>query len=489
MQYNVVSEKFNAELNSECLVLGLYSNKTFSQELAAFDATVAQAVTQVIDLEELTGKVGEVTVLRAVHKQVARVVVVGLGDQAGISLKDATKVCKTVFSTVQACKAKTVDVAFSLNVTGYAAGYFARVLVETAENIFYVFDEYKTKKTTHTLTTVNVHTEAPQAFHFLAEGKAVACGVAVAKNLGNAPANVCVPKYLADLAYTYADNAHTTVTIVDEDEMRRLGMGAYLAVSAGSVHNAYLSIIDYNNAPDKNTKPIVLVGKGLTFDAGGVSLKPGAAMDEMKYDMCGAASVFGTLKAVQELNLPIHVIGVAAGCENMVGSTAYKPGDILTSLAKKTIEVLNTDAEGRLVLCDSLEYVKRFDPEVIVDMATLTGACMVALGNHLSAVYSNDQTLLKELLQSGEKSGDRAWSMPLDEDYAAQLKSTVADISNLGGRFGGSITAAEFLHFFVTDDYKWAHFDIAGTAWVSGAHKGGTGRPVSLLTQFLIDHQ
>ena len=247
-----------------------------------------------------------------------------------------------------------------------------------------------------------------------------------------------------------------------------------------------MSILTFNNAPDKNTKPIVLVGKGLTFDAGGISLKPAADMDEMKYDMCGAASVFGTMKAIAELNLPLNVIGVLAGCENLPDGNAYRPGDILTTMNGLTVEVLNTDAEGRLVLCDALTYVERFEPEFVIDVATLTGACVVALGQHNSGLVSTDNELANALLQAATETTDKAWRLPLSEEYQEQLKSPFADLANIGGRWGGAITAGAFLSNF-TKKYHWAHLDIAGTAWLQGANKGATGRPVSLLTQFLIN--
>ena len=263
-------------------------------------------------------------------------------------------------------------------------------------------------------------------------------------------------------------------------------MNAYLAVSRGSQNPAYMSILHFNNAPDKNAKPIVLVGKGLTFDAGGISLKPAADMDEMKYDMCGAASVFGTMKAIAELNLPLNVIGVLAGCENLPDGNAYRPGDILTTMNGLTVEVLNTDAEGRLVLCDALTYVERFEPQYVIDVATLTGACVVALGQHNSGLVSTDDVLAEQLLQAAQQTTDKAWRLPLSEEYQEQLKSPFADLANIGGRWGGAITAGAFLSNF-TKKYTWAHLDIAGTAWLQGANKGATGRPVSLLTQFLIN--
>jgi leucyl aminopeptidase len=267
--------------------------------------------------------------------------------------------------------------------------------------------------------------------------------------------------------------------------MKDLGMGSLLSVSAGSDQPAQLIVMEYNNSPSKKA-PIALVGKGITFDSGGISLKPGAGMDEMKYDMCGAASVFGTVSAIAEMGLSTHVVAVVAASENMPNGHATKPGDVVTSMSGKTIEVLNTDAEGRLVLCDALSYVQRFKPRSIIDIATLTGACVIALGRHNSGLFANDEALAAQLLSAAETSGDKAWRLPISDDYTEQLKSNFADLANIGGREAGSVTAACFLSQFV-EDQAWAHIDIAGSAWNSGANKGATGRPVQLLSQYIID--
>lgn len=274
------------------------------------------------------------------------------------------------------------------------------------------------------------------------------------------------------------------VEVLEQAEIEKLGMGSFLGVAQGSVEPPRLIVLQHLNGK-KGQKPVVLVGKGITFDTGGISLKPGADMDEMKYDMCGAASVFGTFKAIGELNLPLNVVGIIPTCENMPDAGAIKPGDILTTMAGLTIEVLNTDAEGRLILCDALTYAERFEPSAVVDIATLTGACVIALGHHPSGLFSNKDSLAKELLEAGDAAHDRAWHMPLWEEFQSQLDSNFADMANIGGRAGGSITAACFLSRFAKK-YDWAHLDIAGTAWKSGKEKGGTGRPVPLLTTFLI---
>ena len=318
----------------------------------------------------------------------------------------------------------------------------------------------------------------------VARAQIIAEGICLARDLGNMPGNACTPVYLADRARGMADEPEIETTILGEGEMSDLGMGSLLSVSAGSDEPAQLIVMEYKGAAEASAAPYALVGKGITFDTGGISLKPGAAMDEMKFDMCGAASVFGTIAAVAKLKLPINLVAIVAAAENMPGGRATKPGDVVTSMSGQTIEVLNTDAEGRLVLCDALTYAEKFGPKTIVDIATLTGACVIALGNHASGLYANDEELAEVLLKSSMDTGDKAWRMPLWPEYDKQLESNFADIANIGGREAGSVTAACFLSRF-TKNQKWAHLDIAGTAWKSGKAKGATGRPVRLLIDYL----
>lgn len=319
------------------------------------------------------------------------------------------------------------------------------------------------------------------------QGEAIGHGMNVARELGNLPANICTPSYLVKEARALArSNPKIKCTVLDEKKMKELGMGSLLSVTAGTNEPAKLIALEYRGAAKASEKPQVLVGKGITFDSGGISLKPGAKMDEMKYDMCGAASVMGTMHTIAELEPNANIVGVIVAVENMPSGTATKPGDVVTSMSGQTIEILNTDAEGRLVLCDALTWVKRFKPAAVIDIATLTGACVVALGRHASAVYANEQELADELLKAGVKARDKAWQMPLWDEYQNQLDSNFADMANIGGPEAGSVTAACFLSRF-TEDYPWAHMDIAGTAWLSGGNKGGTGRPVALLSRYLLD--
>ena len=316
---------------------------------------------------------------------------------------------------------------------------------------------------------------------------AIAGGVATARTLGNLPGNVCHPTYLAAEARKLGQGSkQLSVRILDEKQMKSLGMGAFLSVTAGTEQPAKLIVMEYRGGAQK-AKPLVLVGKGITFDTGGISIKAGPGMDEMKFDMCGAASVFGAMQAVLAMELPLNVVALVAAAENMPSGSASRPGDIVRTMSGQTVEILNTDAEGRMVLCDTLTYAERYKPEAVVDIATLTGACVIALGNHASALYANDDELAAGLLGAGERSGDRAWRMPLWEDYQQQLRSNFADMANVGGREAGSVTAACFLSRY-TRNYRWAHLDVAGSAWNTGAKKGATGRPVRLLVEWLRSH-
>jgi leucyl aminopeptidase len=326
----------------------------------------------------------------------------------------------------------------------------------------------------------------PQAEIGLLQGKAIAQGVELTKQLADLPGNICTPTYLAEQAVALAaQHEKLKCEILEESDLQALGMGAFLSVSRGSRQPAKLISLFYQGA-EASVKPVVLIGKGLTFDAGGISLKPGLGMDEMKYDMCGGASVLGLIRMATLLNLKLNIVGLVPSSENLPDGDANKPGDIVTSMSGKTIEILNTDAEGRLLLCDTLTYAKKFNPEVVIDMATLTGACIVALGRVPSGLFGNDDALCDELSAAGEVACDKVWRMPVWEEYQDQIKSNFADLANIGGPDGGSITAACFLSRFA-EDFRWVHLDIAGTAWRTGAAKGATGRPVPLVSQFLLN--
>ncbi|MBI1772312.1 MAG: leucyl aminopeptidase, partial [Burkholderiales bacterium] len=361
------------------------------------------------------------------------------------------------------------------------------------ESIFRA-DGLKSKKDTSTAGVKKVAiavavAEATAAKNALAQSEALANGMDLTKELGNLPPNICTPTHLANTAKKIATDYKMVAEVLDRKQIQALKMGSFLSVTNGTVEPPKFIVLKHNGGKVKDA-PVVLVGKGITFDSGGISLKAGAGMDEMKYDMGGAASVLGTMRAIGEMKLKLNVIAVIPTCENMPSGSATRPGDIVTSMSGQTIEILNTDAEGRLILCDALTYAERFKPAAVVDVATLTGACVTSLGHHNSGLFTrhdeaHDQ-LAAELLAAGKQTGDTAWRMPIEEAYNEQLKSNFADMANIGGPAGGSITAACFLERY-TKKYTWAHLDIAGTAWKSGAAKGSTGRPVPLLPTFLIN--
>jgi leucyl aminopeptidase len=414
-------------------------------------------------------------------------VVVAAGEQPK-QIKAAVTRLMTMTTSAQG----VADVALCLaNGMAWSAAC-AQAAVCAAADSLYVYRLTKPSapkaRATKSLTLLCDKTLLKSVNEGLVLGQAVAHGVALAKEMANRPGNYCTPTALADEAKRLGKAyKHLKVEVLDRKAIETIGMGSFLSVTNGSAQPPRFIILRYEGAP-KAQAPVVLVGKGITFDTGGISLKPGAEMDEMKFDMGGAASVLGTFRALAELQPKLNVVGLIPTCENMPSGTATKPGDVVTSLSGQTIEVLNTDAEGRLILCDALTYAERFKPAVVVDIATLTGACVIALGAVHSGLFTPDDDLAAALQQAGEQALDTAWRMPVDDEYGDALKSNFADLGNIGGRAGGAITAAVFLSKF-TKAYRWAHLDIAGTAWKSGAAKGGTGRPVALLTQFLLSQQ
>jgi leucyl aminopeptidase len=413
--------------------------------------------------------------------QSAHSVLVGLGKAAELKANKLSKIAQTIIKSAQK---KFKQISVDINQLPAELHYqFALALTQAA----YAFDEFKSKKNEFVLEHINlIANNSTLTAAELQLIEAVQNGQNYARDLANRPGNICFPEYLADQAQALAAEFPdlVKVTVLDEQQIADLGMGAFLAVSKGSDRPGRIITIEYQ--AQRPEAPVVFVGKGITFDTGGISLKPGAGMDEMKYDMGGAASVLGTLRALCEAQLPIHVVGAIAAAENMPSGHATRPGDIVTTMSGQTVEILNTDAEGRLVLCDTLTYVKRFNPALVIDIATLTGACVVALGSVLSGMFTPDDALATEIQTAGQDSFDRVWRMPVLDDYQEQLDSPFADIANIGGPKAGAVTAACFLERF-TRDYRWAHLDVAGTAWASGANKGATGRPVPLLVQFLAN--
>ena len=480
-----------AEQRGGCLVVAVYQGGGLSPSAAAIDEASEGLVKSIVKRGDIEGKAGSVALLHHVPGIAAeRVLLVSVGKDEAVGERDYLSALRAAMKRLGESGATDATVYLpEVEVTGRDAAWRVEQAVLAARAATYRFDQYKSRKENSAPRLARVRVAAGserggEGEAGLKRALAIAEGIELAKTLGNLPGNICTPSYLAEAAGKLARQHKLKLEVLEQADMEKLGMGSLVSVTRGSRQPPKLIVLEHRGA-GKKEKPVVLVGKGITFDTGGVSLKPGEAMDEMKFDMCGAASVLGTMKAVALLGLKLNVVGVIPTCENMPDGNASRPGDIVTSMSGQTIEILNTDAEGRLILCDALTYSERFDPAAVVDIATLTGACVIALGNHASGLFSPCDPLAAELLAAGEAAWDRAWRMPVWEDYQEQLKSNFADMANIGGRPAGSITAACFLSRYARK-YDWAHLDIAGTAWKSGAEKGATGRPVGLLTHFLI---
>ena len=437
-----------------------------------------------IELNRFEASEGDTLILSHVDGyKTKRVLVMGLGE-APLSNKGFLKALKLLSSVMESAKVKNVVIP-DINVDGYDDSWIQSTIARELKNASYKIDKVGIKKEKNTtfLEAVNIFSK-DNGINDINKGVATANGMALARELGDLPPNICTPTYIAERAQLLASKYNMKCEVLDESDMKTLGMNSLLSVSLGSAQPSKLISLNYSNGGKED--PIVLVGKGVTFDSGGISLKPGSGMDEMKYDMCGAASVLGTMSAVAEMGLKVNLTVVVPTVENMPAHNASRPGDVVKSMSGQTIEILNTDAEGRLILCDALTYCEKFNPKVVIDVATLTGAVIVALGKHHSGVMSNDQNLADSLKNSGISAMDTVWQLPLDDEYDELLKSNFADMANIGGREAGTVTAACFLARY-TKNYSWAHIDIAGTAWLGGAKKGATGRPVPLLTQYVLD--
>ncbi len=489
MKYSTKTGKL-AALKTPALALPLSTARKLADELKQRELLDGQLK----DFEDTVGKTR--LVLLPGRGGIERLLVLG-GAAGKLSGSDFRKVINALGGALRNLPATKASLALDqVDVDGLDASQALLQALALVSAQLYWYDDYKSEKSKDKRVNAIelVSAEAPSAgqqrelSRIAREATALAAGLNLSRDLGNCPPNICNPTFLAQTARKLAGNKKVSVNVLNEAAMKKLGMGAFLSVSQGSDTPGKMIIIEYKGAPQRTSKtkaaPVVLVGKGITFDTGGISLKPAAAMDEMKFDMCGAASVLGATRAAIDAELPINLITIVAAAENMPSGRATRPGDIVTSMSGQTIEVLNTDAEGRMVLCDALTYAERYKPRAVVDVATLTGACVMALGSHASGLFANDDGLARDLLGAGEAIWDRAWHMPLWDDYQAQLKSNFADMANVGGREAGAVTAACFLSRY-TKAYKWAHLDIAGSAWNSGANKGATGRAVPLLFQFL----
>lgn len=481
-----------AAAKTGCIAVAVFENKKLSAAAKALD--VNGDISAAVKSGDISGKAGSTLLLRGVAGITAqRVLLVGLGADEVVAEKSFTTgvtAALKVFSTLGAADA---IIAFPLDsVKERDANWALQALVLAASDAEFRTDGQKSKKDPAITGVRKIVVAAPADGvnkTALTQAAAIANGMNLTRELGNLSPNVCTPTFLATTARKLADDYGFEIEVLERKQLEALKMGSFLSVTRGSEEPPKFIVLKHNGAKSKDA-PVVLVGKGITFDTGGISLKPGPGMDEMKYDMCGAGSVLGTFRAIGEMGLKLNVVGIVAACENMPSGRATKPGDIVTAMSGTTIEVLNTDAEGRLILCDALTYAERFKPAVVVDIATLTGACIVALGHHTSGLFTRDDaahdSLANELLTAGKQAGDVAWRFPLGDIYNDQLKSNFADLANIGTPGAASITAACFLENF-TRKYTWAHLDIAGTAWKSGAAKGATGRPVPLLTTFLMN--
>ena len=482
-----------AEQRSDCLVIGAFERAELGSEAQAVDRAMRGRVRALLTRGDFSGRAGETMLIsEPAGIRSERLLLVGLGSKAQFN----RRAWRRALASAVAALARTRVASAALALERPSARelddyYFGRAVAESVGTGLYRINDLKSARKPRPPALARVRLGPVDAKGLAAVRRGVAAGAAVAessrllRNLGNLPANVCTPRYLAaqarELERTY--RRRLRVRIFEAAALRRLKMGCFLAVTRGSEEPPRFIVLEYRGAR-RGRAPVVLVGKGVTFDTGGISLKDPPNMDEMKFDMCGAATVLAAIDYAARSELRLNVVGLIPACENMPSGRAVKPGDIVTSASGQTVEILNTDAEGRLILCDALNYARRYEPEVVVDFATLTGACIIALGNHFSGVMANDDELARELVDAGARSDDRAWQLPLTEDYADQLRSNFADMANIGGREGGAITAAAFLGKF-THGLRWAHMDIAGTAWTGGAAKGASGRPLSLVGDFL----
>jgi len=490
MDYSIETAPLE-ELQCDCVIVGVYQDQQLSPSATALNNSTNGLINNIVSRGDLSGKNGETVLINAVPgSKIERILLVGLGENKPLSGKNYKKALLSAVNNLKKPQIKSVVCCLAeCDVTNRDWQWKSRHIIEVFNDAAYQFTHTKSDKETESklqkIAIAAPETERASAQTGLLQGKAVAEGMDLTKYLGDLPGNICTPTYLAEQAVALSKKyASLDVKILEESDIASLGMGSFLSVSRGSRQPAKLITLSYQGG-NKDAKPIVLIGKGLTFDAGGISLKPAAGMEEMKYDMCGGASVLGTLLAVAQMQLPLNIVGLIPSSENMPDGDANKPGDIVTSMSGKTIEIVNTDAEGRLLLCDALTYAERYNPEVVIDIATLTGAVGVALGRVAMGVLGNDDALCNELVTAGEIANDSAWRLPLWEEYQELLKSNFADMSNSGGKDAGTITAACFLARFA-EKFRWAHLDVAATAWRTGPTKGATGRPVPLLLQYLI---
>ena len=484
MEYKYTNDKKSLAKHDVHLI-GVFSDMKLNHVESVISRESLIDIKRIIKTCNFKGKVGDHRTVDDFQTK-KQIVLFGLGEKKKygplLIKKTLTQIIKKIIQTNITSVLISID---NLVSTG-ASEVTLEMIITSIENSKYVY-RYKDDKDQLKIKSITLMSKKKISTNdfrqILKISLAISNGISLAKELGNTPPNVCTPTFLANsIKKLKSKYKSLKIKIIDEPEMKRLGMGAFLSVSKGSKQPGKIVVIEH--MPLKSKDPIVIVGKGITFDTGGISLKPSPNMDEMKYDMSGAGSVIGVMRACAEMNLKKNVVGIITSAENMPGSQASRPGDVVETMSGIKVEILNTDAEGRLVLCDAITYAKKFKPKYLIDIATLTGACLVGLGKYPSGLFANNQDLANKIKTSGDKTGDRVWQLPLYDDYFDELKTNFADIQNIGGRYGGAITAAAFLAKF-TEDIKWAHLDVAGTAWEVGPNKGSTGRPVDLLIDFI----
>lgn len=479
---------------SNCIVLPVFEYLNLSQITKKINKISGEYVLSLLKREKFKGKIGQSIILYYIPNIVfSHILIVGCGKKEILNKYGYNQICKKIVKSLYNINCKEFVIFLDeFNVKDYNNYWKIRFFIENINEILYSFNKMKSKKIVSNfyfnkvIFNIKNEKDIKKLEVAIQHGNVISLSIKKAKDLANMPPNICNSNYLAQEVLKLKNYSEKlNIEIIDEEKMKVLGMNAYLSVGMGSINKSLMLIINYQGINKTKSKPFVLIGKGLTFDSGGISIKPSNNMDKMKYDMCGAACIYGVMLFICKLNLPINVIGILSCCENMPDGKSYRPGDIIQTMSGKTVEIINTDAEGRLVLCDTLTYVKKFNPRLVIDIATLTGGCSVALGNNYNGLMSNNKKLVKELLYSSQQTGDKTWELPLDSDFHEQLKSDFADIKNSAGIIGSTITAACFLENFAKE-YIWAHLDIAGTAWKS-KHSGATGRPVSLIAQFLLN--
>ncbi|BBI01290.1 probable cytosol aminopeptidase [Buchnera aphidicola (Nipponaphis monzeni)] len=493
---NFLAKNCNLKIEkSDCIILAIFETNDFSESAKELDIVSKGYLSKILNYKDFNGNIGESLLLYNVpYVSCRRVLLIGCGKRLYLSTYDYKKILQSFIIVLKKITAKIVLICLTeLFVYEQDIYWKIRIIIEHITSVNYFFDEFKSyKKNRPELfkeLIINVSTEIDSKIGVMAikHALAISLGIKAAKNLANTPPNVCTPSYLANQVINLSKQYSKWISheVINYEKIIKLGMFAYAAVGQGSSNKPLMININYKGKNPINSKPIILIGKGVTFDSGGISIKPSSGLHEMKYDMSGASVVYGIMLILAELQLPLRVIGVLATGENMLGDSSFRPGDIIKTMSGKTVEILDTDAEGRLILCDVLTFVEKFSPELVIDIATLTGACVIALGNIASGLLSNDQLLIQELLEASEITNDKVWNLPMFTEYFKKIKSNIADISNIGGNSAGAITAACFLSKFAKK-YRWAHLDIAGTAWTSGKKMSSTGRPILLLMQFLM---